>query len=150
MTTTIYLGADHAGYALKEQLKRKLRLDFRIIDLGALRITPDDDYPDHARAVAQRIAKHESSGALGILVCGSSEGVCIAANKFNGIRAVSAWTQKHAILSREHNNANILCLSGWDLSVEKAERITRAFLTTPFSEEPRHIRRIKKITRLER
>ncbi|MBD3318335.1 RpiB/LacA/LacB family sugar-phosphate isomerase [Candidatus Woesearchaeota archaeon] len=143
----VILGADHAGFALKEHLKKYLSAKgYDVIDLGATVLKPRDDYPDYAARVAKRVVKHNEPG---ILVCGSSEGVCIAANKFKGIRAVSAWSKKVAKLSREHDNANILCLSGWLLSKEKASGIADTFLSTAFSKEPRHVRRLKKIEKLE-
>lgn len=143
---TVYLGADHAGYKLKEQLKRVLSKEYRIVDLGASSIKSDDDYPDYAFRVAKRVVKHN---AIGILICGSSEGVCIAANKVKGVRAISAWAQKTAKLAREHNDANVLCLSGWDLAADKAQKIISTFLSTDFSNEPRHARRVSKIVRFE-
>jgi len=143
----IYLGADHAGYALKEHLKKFLQTKgYAVKDLGAHKLVKTDDYPDYASKVAKAVQKD----GKGILVCGSAEGICIAANKFNGIRAVPVWTLQNAKLSREHNDANILCLSGWQIPKKKAEQIVLTWLKTPFSKEARHIRRIKKIARLER
>ncbi|MEM3154511.1 MAG: RpiB/LacA/LacB family sugar-phosphate isomerase [Candidatus Woesearchaeota archaeon] len=146
MEQTIYLGADHAGYTLKEHLKKSLqKKGYEIKDIGAHKMVKTDDYPDYASKVAKAVQK----GGKGILLCGSAEGICIAANKFKGIRAVPVWTIKNAELSRQHNDANILCLSGWQLNRKKAEKIALAWLKTPFSGEARHIRRIKKIERLE-
>lgn len=145
--TRVYLGADHAGFKLKEHLKKFLqRKGYHVIDKGAATLKPNDDYPDYAANVAKAVQKR----GKGILICGSAEGICIAANKFNGIRATPAWTLKNAKLSRQHNDANILCLSGWELNKQKAEKIALTWLTTPFSNEKRHQRRIDKIKRLER
>lgn len=142
----ILLGADHAGFALKEHLKKFLqKKGYDVKDMGAYKLVKTDDYPDYAAKVAKAVQK----SGKGILVCGSAEGVCIAANKFRGIRAVAVWTVQNAKLSREHNDANILCLSGWQLSKKTAEKIALTWLKTPFSKEKRHVRRIQKIKRLE-
>ena len=117
--------------------------------------TKTDDYPDYAIPVAKLVAKTKSKG---ILVCGSAEGICIAANKVKGARAVPVWTVTNAKLSRKHNDANILCLAGGKtvekthglgLTLSQAKRIADTWLKTPFSEAERHIRRIKKIARYE-
>jgi ribose 5-phosphate isomerase B len=146
--TVIYLGADHAGFKLKEQIKKYLLgLDFEIKDLGAFKFDKNDDYPDFGFAVAKTVAKNKNS--MGILVCGSSFGVCIAANKVRGIRAVSIDNVKDAKLSREHNDANVLCLSGWNLKFNLAKKIITAWLKTKFSNAPRHRRRLNKIRKFE-
>jgi ribose 5-phosphate isomerase B len=148
MRKTIYLGADHAGYALKEKLKsalKKKKITFE--DLGNLDYSPSDDYPDFAAKVAAAAVKHKS---LGILICGSAQGMCIAANKIRGARAVIPLSEKEARLSREHNDANILCLSGWFSSQEKAISLVDIFLSSSFSRSPRHLRRLEKINRLEK
>ncbi len=143
----IYLGADHAGYALKEHLKKFLqKKGYTVKDLGAHKLDKTDDYPDYAAKVAKAVQKN----GKGILLCGSAEGICIAANKFKEIRAVPVWSLQNAKLSRQHNDANILCLSGWQMPKKKTEQIVLTWLKTPFSGEARHIRRIKKIARLER
>ncbi len=144
----IYIGADHAGFALKEKIKRWLehkRVPY--VDIGNKKIDPKDDYPDFASALAKKVVTDKS---LGILVCGSAQGMCIAANKVKGARAVIPYSLREARLSKEHNNANIICLSGWFTHLHKAKRMSEVFLTTPFSQEARHIRRVGKIKRLER
>ncbi len=143
---TVHLGADHAGFELKEHLKKFLqKKGYKIKDWGANKYEKTDDYPDYGAKVAKAVQKE----GKGILACGSAEGICIVANKFKGIRGVAVWTVKNARLSRQHNDANVLCLSGWQLSKKKAEKIAQTWLKTPFSKEARHIRRIKKIARLE-
>ncbi len=147
MKQTVHIGADHAGFVLKEHLKKFLqKKGYTVKDLGAHKLIKGDDYPDYAEKVAKAIQR----GGKGILLCGSAEGICIAANKFRKIRAVPVWTLQNAKLSRQDNDANILCLSGWELSKKKAEQISLTWLKTPFSGEKRHVRRIKKIARLER
>lgn len=142
--TTIHLGADHAGFQLKEKLKKVLAKKYAVKDHGALRFDKDDDYPDFAAKVARAVQK----GGKGVLICGSAEGICIAANKFKKIRAVAVWTLENARLSRAHNDANVLCLSGWQLTPAKAEKIALTWLSTPFSGAERHKRRIAKLDRL--
>lgn len=145
----IFIGADHAGFKLKEHLKKFLKSEgHQINDRGNLILEPKDDYPDFAAKVSREVVKSKES--KGILVCGSAEGICIAANKIKGIRAVAVWSLKNAKLSREHNDANVLCLSGWEISSKKAEQITLSWLSTKFSGEERHKRRIKKIKELEK
>ncbi len=147
MAKKIYLGADHAGFELKEKLKKWLnakKISFE--DLGNLTYDKNDDYPDFAEKVAKRVVKENSKG---ILFCGSSEGICIAANKIKGVRAVAPSTVKLAELSRVHNDANVLCLSGWYTPLNLTKKIVVKFLSTPFSKEARHVRRLNKIKKME-
>jgi len=144
----IYIGSDHAGHELKLEIAaylEQLKLDFR--DLGNTINDPDDDYPDYAFAVAEAVTKEE--GAFGILVCGSSQGVCMAANKVKGIRAAPVSTPEEARRTREHNAANVLCLAGWSTTIEEAMPVIDAFVSTEFSGEERHLRRLTKITEYE-
>lgn len=142
----IYLGADHAGFKLKETIKSFLKQKkIMFVDLGSLSMIKTDDYPLIGSKLARRVRKDDK----GILLCGSSFGVCIVANKIKGIRAVSATTKRDVVLSRKHNDANVLCLSGWNTSKKKASELVSLFLSTPFSNEPRHIRRIQQIRKLE-
>lgn len=139
----IYIAADHAGFKLKELLKVQLAKNkIAFVDLGNSVYEKNDDYPDFGYVLAKKVAKEKG---IGVLMCGSSFGVCIVANKVKGIRAVSISNVRDAKLSREHNNANVLCLSGWNLSSQNAMKIVNAFLTTKFSTEARHRRRVKKI-----
>ena len=152
----IYLGADHAGFELKEKIKENLiNKGEEVEDLGAYALDKNDDYPDYAKAVAEKVAAGGTS--KGILFCGSAEGVCIAANKVKGIRAVPVWDSLIAQKTREHDDANVLCLSGGQTlepipgtSFEEAQEIVETWLKTPFSGEERHIRRINKIHDLEK
>ncbi|MBI4151709.1 RpiB/LacA/LacB family sugar-phosphate isomerase [Candidatus Woesearchaeota archaeon] len=150
----VYLGADHAGFDLKERIKlwltaQKIPYD----DCGNMRLERNDDYPDFAEKVALKVIKHNGKG---ILFCGSSIGVCIAANKVPQIRAANPHTLEQVVRSREDEDANILCLSGGGtlhpqqgMSFSKAQKMILTFLNTPFSGAPRHRRRIKKIQLLE-
>ena len=138
---TVYLGADHAGFALKNTLTDALRLlGYDVEDLGAHSLVPDDDYPEYAERVAHAVMRHP--GSFGILLCGSAEGMCMAANKFPGIRAGVGFSQEAARTMRRDNDANILCVPARISLQDHPQQIVRIFLATPFSQEPRHIRRI--------
>ncbi len=144
----IYLGADHAGFRLKEQLKKFLSTKkLKFVDLGNFKLDKNDDYPEFGYKAANAVAKNPQN--RGILICGSSFGVCIVANKVKGIRAVSICNIKDAKLSREHNDANVLCLSGWDLKLEMAKKIVDIWLKTKFNKAKRHLRRLAMIKRYE-
>ncbi|MEK7269823.1 MAG: ribose 5-phosphate isomerase B [Planctomycetota bacterium] len=142
----ILLGADHAGFPLKERIRRLLqRRGIRTIDLGAF--SPDPvDYPDIAGALARSVARGRGTG---ILCCGSGVGMSIAANKVAGVRAVLAADALTATLSRAHNDANVLCLGSRLLPAARLPGILRAWMGTTF-EGGRHRRRVRKISALER
>lgn len=140
---TIYVGSDHAGFKLKEQIKEFLRKKKYVVeDFGALSFNKEDDYPDFAVKVAENVSK---DNVKGILFCGTGIGVCIVANKFKGVRAALVFDEESAKLSRQHDDANILCLSGWKTSPKKAEKIISAWIRAKFSKKPRFVRRLKKI-----
>ena len=143
----IYLGADHAGFYLKEELKKYLEeLGLKYEDLGNKELDPLDDYPDFAIRVAEKVVE---TGDLGILVCATGLGMCMVANKIKGIRAATAWDNFTALTSREHNDANILCLAGKVLDDEIAKKIVRIWLKAEFTGEERHIRRLDKINEIK-
>jgi ribose 5-phosphate isomerase B len=144
----IYIGADHRGFELKEELKRRLTNDgIEVEDLGNETLDPADDYVDYAKAVAQTVANDSES--KGILICGSGVGVDMAANKVKGARSCLVFDQKRAIQSREHEDANILCLGSDILIADDAYEIVKVFIQTPFSGEERHIRRLNKLKELD-
>lgn len=144
----IYLGSDHAGHELKLEIASYLKERGREFkDLGNTISDPDDDYPDFAFAVAEGVAA--DADAFGILACGSAQGVCMAANKVKGIRAAAVATPEDARMTREHNAANVLCLSGWNRTIDEVKPIIDAFLTTEFTNEERHVRRLAKISEYE-
>jgi len=111
-----------------------------------LKLNPKDDYPEFAVSVARKVAKEKTTG---ILLCGSAQGMCIAANKVKGAYAVVPFSLKEARLAREHNNANIICLSGWYTHFHRATKMLEVFLYTPFSEEERYKRRLEKIRQID-
>lgn len=138
---SIAIGADHAGFEYKDLLKEFLK-EYRVKDFGT-HSAASVDYPDFAHPVASAIENNEFD--LGILVCGSANGVAITANKHEGIRAAICWTEELAQLARQHNNANILCIPARFISVDLARQITHAFLHTEF-EGGRHADRVNKIS----
>ncbi len=144
----IYLGADHAGFHLKEELKKYLEeLGHEYEDTGAEEFKAKDDYPDYASKVAKKVV--ETNG-LGILICATGSGICIAANKVKGARGSVVWDEFTALQAKEHNNANIICLAGKVLDIETSKRIVRLFLEAEFTEEERHVRRLGKIEETEK
>jgi len=143
----IYIGADHAGYKLKEELEKYLKSKkHTVIDVGAHKFNKNDDYPKYAAAVGNKVKKDKKS--RGILLCGNAEGICIAANKLSGIRAAIGYSEYAAKTSRTDDDANILCLAGRVLKPAQAKKITSKFLNTRFSGAKRHKRRIKQIKKL--
>ena len=144
----IYLGADHAGFDLKEQIKKYLdKINQPYEDKGNLKYEKDDDYPQYGYKVAQAVANDKKS--KGILICGTSYGMCIIANKVKGVRAVSVKNAQEAKEIRKHNDANIMCLPGWGLSFNKAKKIVDTFFIFKFEAIPRRIRRLNKIKKIE-
>jgi len=141
----ILIAADHAGIELKQQIQEQLS-DFNFVDLGPGN-TDSVDYPDYAEGLSHRISK--GMFERGILICGSGIGMCIAANKIKGIRAALVTSEEMARLSRAHNNANVLCLGAKITPIDEAIKIVRKWLTTEFSNEPRHHRRNEKVMALE-
>lgn len=143
MPTSIALGADHAGFTYKEAIREHLAAqNFSVQDFGAY--SEDSmDYPDIAHPLAEAVQQQRHD--LGILVCGTGNGVAITANKHSQIRAALCWNQEIAALVRQHNDANILCLPARFISEEEALALVDVFLKTAF-EGGRHGRRVNKIT----
>jgi ribose 5-phosphate isomerase B len=144
----IHIGSDHAGLELKAQLIEHLVTNGHdVTDHGPYEYDALDDYPDFCIPAAEAVAKDPAS--LGIVLGGSGNGEQIAANKVKGIRAALAWSIETAKLARDHNNANVIAVGGrmHDLSVVK--EIIDAYIAEPFSNDERHVRRIKKIADFE-
>lgn len=145
----IYLGSDHAGFQLKEQVKTYLEsLGLEVKDMGAYELNPDDDYPAIMFSVAQKVAGH--AGSRGIVFGGSGQGEAIVANKVEGIRAAVYYGGDTDIvkLSRQHNDANVLALGAKFMSLKQAQQALRVWLQTEF-EGGRHHRRIQAIQEIE-
>lgn len=144
----IFLGADHGGFSFKEKIKEYLQeFELEFEDLGNLKFQGDDDFVDYATVVAKKVVDMNGKG---ILICTNGEGMCVAANKIKGIRAVSPTNKKAAQQTREHLNANILCLGEHTLSFREAKKIIKVWLETNFFNSERYIRRINKIKQLEK
>jgi ribose 5-phosphate isomerase B len=142
----ISIGADHRGYGLKDKLIPWLKAEgYDVADEGAA-TTDSVDYPDYAAKVAEKVAHGEAD--RGILVCATGVGMCITANKVHGVRATTCADEDVARLSRQHNDVNVLCLSGDRLDEPAAKRILDIWLETEF-EGGRHARRVEKIADLE-
>ena len=143
---TIHLASDHAGFEDKEVLKTYLtEKGYDVADHGVYALDPDDDYPDFIYPCAKAVSLEPQS--KGIIFGGSGQGEAIVANKLTGIRAVVYYGGNEEIitLSREHNDANMLSLAGRFLSSEEVVRVSELWLTTAFSGDERHVRRIEKI-----
>lgn len=144
----IYIGADHAGFEFKEQIVDFLtRSGHEVVDTGDAKLDPNDDFPQFAgRAVSAMLA--DKSPAQGILICGSGQGMCMAANRFKGIRASLCWSVDEARSGRNDDDSNVLCLSGRSLQLKDAEAIVTTWLATPFAGAARFKRRIKEMDEL--
>lgn len=141
----ISIGSDHAGFELKEEIKKYLCCEHDVFDVGT-NSTESVDYPDFAKKVCDLILKGDAE--IGILICGTGIGMSIAANKFKGIYAALCYDTNTASLARRHNNANVLCLGGRTTKVETAIEIVKTFISSNF-EGGRHERRINKIKEIE-
>jgi ribose 5-phosphate isomerase B len=146
MAASILIASDHAGYDLKQKIQKSLpQIQWK--DLGP--VTSDRvDYPDFARLLGEMIASGQAE--RGILICGSGIGMSIAANKIHGVRAAVVENPVAARLSREHNDANVLCLGSRFIAPEYGTEIVQIWLSTPFTADARHSARIQKIQELER
>lgn len=144
----IYIASDHAGFALKSELIPFLKeRRFDVEDCGPKEYVHDDDYPDYISRVAEKISRHPNLGNFGIVIGWSGQGEAIVANRFPNVRcAVFYGGPKYVLtLSREHNDANVLSLGAHFLTSDDAKKAVLLWLSTEFSGEERHVRRIKKI-----
>ena len=144
----IGVAADHAGFELKEYLKKRLlEKKYEVVDFGNSQMQPDDDYPDYVIPLARAIT--DGSVIRGIAVCGSGVGACIAANKVSGVRACLIHEKFSARQGVEDDDMNMICLGGRVVDQSLALELTLLFLAAKFSGEKRHIRRLEKITAFE-
>ena len=145
----VHLGSDHAGFELKAHLIAHLAsLGHEPIDAGPSTYDAGDDYPPYCIAAAQAVL--DDPGSLGIVIGGSGNGEQIAANKVPGIRAARAWNIETAKLARQHNNAQIVAIGARQHSLDEAAELAAAFVAEPFSEDPRHQRRIDEVAKYEK
>jgi ribose 5-phosphate isomerase B len=144
----VYLGSDHAGFELKAHLQQHLTgLGHEVVDVGPHSYDPDDDYPVFCIAAAQRVVG--DPGSLGVVIGGSGNGEQISANKVKGCRAALTWSVETAQLARQHNDAQVAGIGARMHSLDEAAEIATAFVSTPFSQGERHVRRIAMLTAYE-
>jgi len=145
----IYIGADHNGFDFKHELSEVLRAaGHEVVDEGDAQRQPEDDFPQFASRVVTALRADSDPTAVGILICGSGQGMCMAANRYKGIRASLCSTVEEAHASRNDDDANVLCLPSRSIDLKTAESVTYAWLSTPFAKAPRFVRRIKELDEL--
>jgi len=145
----VYLGSDHAGFELKAHLLKHLAAKgYEVVDVGPHGYDPDDDYPAVCFAAGEQAVN--DPGGLGVVIGGSGNGEQIAANKVDGVCAALAWNLETARLAREHNDANVVAVGARQHSLDEATAMVETFLAAPFSQDPRHARRIAQIAEYER
>lgn len=146
---TIYIGADHNGFIMKAKLVDYLhRSGYKVVDNGNDKLNPDDDFPQFAAKVVNAILSSSDPETFGVLLCGSGQGMCMAANRFKGIRASLVWNAQEAHMSRNDNDSNIICLPVRMLKTKELFSIVNTWLNTPFAGATRFRRRIKEIDQL--
>ena len=142
----IYLGADHRGYQLKDELMNWLQArQISFTDFGAMDYDAEDDFNDYAKKVATAIINNPDPNDFGILLCGSGQGMCMQANRFKGIRAAICLTPAEAIETRSHNNSNVLCLPADDIAGNDVYDIINAFMDTQPLQDEKYQRRCRKL-----
>lgn len=145
----IYLGADHRGFSLKEQIKMfLLENGWSVRDAGAKSVVPDDDYVDYAKDVASKVSA-DPTGARGILFCANGVGMDIVANKFNQVRSVLGISPDHVLTSREDDDTNVLSIAADYTDLETTKKMISVWLQSPFSGEERHKRRLEKVRQID-
>ena len=145
----IFIGADHNGFKLKKHLIRYLMMSgHEVFDVGDVALDPHDDFPNYAKKLAVGLLSSQDEHAKGILICGSGQGMCMAANRFKGIRASICWNLAEARSARNDDDSNVLCLSANQQSEKEAVSIVHTWLITPFAGATRFKRRIKELDEL--
>lgn len=145
----LHIASDHAGYELKSYLDKRLSAaGHEVVDHGAAEFDAADDYPPYCLRAADAVAREP--GSLGIVLGGSGNGEQMAANKVEGVRAALAWSEEIARLAREHNDANVISIGARTHSLEDAARLVETFISTPYSGDARHTRRIEMLCSYER
>ncbi len=145
----LFIGTDHRGFALKEELKKYLlRKNISFTDLGNFKFEKDDDYPTAAALVAEQVSVGKNN--LGILICGSGVGVCMVANKFKNIRAGVVWNATIAKIAKADDNINVICLPADYLTLQETQKVVDTWLKTPFKKEARYKRRLSQVQQIGR
>lgn len=142
----IYVGSDHNGFFMKQAIVDYLKKNkFNVVDDGDNQLDPQDDYPDFAKKVVADVLGSKDKHSMGILLCGSGQGMCMTANRYKGIRAALGYDQESVRSSRNDDDANILCLPARILSEEQACELAKLFIKTEFAKAPRFSRRIQEM-----
>ncbi len=145
----IYVGADHRGFNLKQELVDYLRgRNYEVVDEGDATLDPSDDFPQFASKVVSKMLAADIEHARGILICGSGQGMCMAANRYKGIRAAMGYDERGARLSRNDDDSNVLCLPADLIEQKAAYRIVDTWLNTPFANATRFKRRLQELDEL--
>jgi len=145
----LFIGADHNGFDMKARLIEELtRAGYEVIDEGDKELNPTDDFPQFAASVVTAMKASDDQDPRGILLCGSGQGMCMAANRYKGMRASLVWNQHEARAARNDDDSNVLCLPARSIDANEAIRITETWLATPFAGAPRFKRRIKELDEL--
>lgn len=150
----VYLGADHQGFFLKNKVRDYLtKAGYQITDYSNEELDPDDDFPKYAKLAAKRVVDEKDDTDVAILVCGGGQGMCMAANRIKGVRAIVAFSVEDATYGRNDNDANVLCLPARVLDREYNIPLWRdivdAFMNTPFAGAERYIRRNRELDQLD-
>ncbi|HSX17458.1 MAG TPA: RpiB/LacA/LacB family sugar-phosphate isomerase [Patescibacteria group bacterium] len=142
----IYIGADHNGFDMKQELVEELtRAGYAVIDEGDEARKPEDDFPQFAARTVAALKASDDPDPRGILICGSGQGMCMAANRYKGIRASLVWSIEEARAARNDDDSNVLCLPARYMDIKQALNIVESWLTTPFAGAARFKRRIKEL-----
>jgi len=145
----IFIGADHNGFEMKRQLVEQLTAaGYSIVDEGDRALKPEDDFPQFAARTVMAMKVSDAPDARGILICGSGQGMCMAANRYKGIRASLVWSAEEAHASRNDDDSNVLCLPARYMTVHEAVKLAEIWLATPFAGAARFRRRIKELDKL--
>jgi ribose 5-phosphate isomerase B len=145
----IFVGADHNGFEMKQALLEALgRSGYEVTDAGDEQLNPEDDFPQFAERAVKALLASNDPEARSILICGSGQGMCMAANRFKGIRASLVWEVNEAHAARNDDDSNVLCLPARSLTNDEAIRIAEAWLATPFAGASRFKRRIHELDNL--
>ena len=145
----IFIGADHNGFEMKRQLIEQLTVaGYSVVDEGDRALKPEDDFPQFAARTVMAMKISDDPDARGILICGSGQGMCMAANRYKGIRASLVWSAEEAHASRNDDDSNVLCLPARYMSAQEAVKLTEIWLATPFAGAARFRRRIKELDKL--
>lgn len=145
----IYIGADHNGFEMKRVISEKLSAAaFEVVDEGDKTLDPADDFPQFAEKVVRAMQASDDTDAKGILICGSGQGMCMAANRFKGIRASLVWEADEARAARNDDDSNVLCLPARSITADEGVAIAETWLATPFAGASRFKRRIRELDNL--